>query len=169
MKHSKHKLVAIYPDRKSVDSAYQMIQQEALDESRMRYLPPNAENVKSTIEDRTDKVRSTLINMSIIGLVIGVIVTVLAGAATAVLFPNVFDTAPAQTWLLFITYGAVAGGAVGALLGLRPRDNLITSTTQDAVNDGCYALVYQAHDREEILHVQNLMQRAKPIQIKRHA
>jgi hypothetical protein len=133
--HFPCRVAAVYPDDRTASAARQALAKAALQDVRVIELAPDATNVDQAIEPQTGATRDTVTRDTAVRGAAGV------AAAAA---PALFVSAPVVSALIVLGYGAMTGGAAGAIRGLRLRESLLAGLVKDVLKAGCHVLIVHA-------------------------
>ena len=116
----------------------------------MVLLEPGDSDADRALEPDPAETRDTVTSDAVTGGAAGTLAGAAAAGAAAVVAPTLFVSAPVVGALVVLGYGAMIGGAAGAIHGLRLREGVLAGLVQDALKAGYYVvLVHAANDEAQ--------------------
>lgn len=158
MERYTYKLAGIYSNRAEAEQALQHVIAAGFAHEQVRCAWPDDQYVDRKVEPETKASRNHLVRNTVIGLLIGAVVGLLATVAIVLLQPGMFAAAPIWGPLIVTGYAATVGLVVGAFTGLRMREGQLASAIVDEINRGGYAVIVQARDSREAQRAEQLLQ-----------
>lgn len=144
-----YKVTAVYPDDATVETAARVLENANLGDVRIVRLEPGTNNeVDPGIEPDTEASRDALLRDTATGGAAGTAAGAAVAGATAVTAPTLFVSAPIVGPLIVLGYGALIGGTVGAIRGLKLRENVLAALVKDSLKAGYHVIVIHAADRD---------------------
>ena len=152
-----HKLLRIYPDRRSADAACFTLQRAGFGRAQIAELRPADEHLDTKVEPEPDAVERDIVRDLLAGAGLGLLGGAALTAALEIQLPDLF----AIYWWLgpaaIIVYGIAVGSTVGALFGLNLPEGWLSAIARDDVDGGAYGLVFHARDLGELDRAQGLL------------
>lgn len=158
MERYTYKLAGIYANRAEAEQALQHVIAAGFAREQVRCAWPDDQYVDRKVEPETKASRNHMVRNTVIGLLIGGGVGVLATVAILLLKPGIFASVPIWGPLIVTGYAATVGLLVGAFTGLRVREGQLASSIVDEINRGGYAVIVQARDSREAQRAEQLLQ-----------
>jgi hypothetical protein len=144
-----HRVVGLYPDRASAESARDDLLAQGLAPHQLRLLVPGAAAAGQDAASDSDDVLKDLLRDGAIGTAVGTAVG--AGATIALAAANItlFIASPVLGALSMLGWGAGLGGLVGAVVGSERRKGDVPGLIRDALASGQFVLVAHAGTEEQ--------------------
>lgn len=150
-----YKVAAVYPDKTSIEAAFQALSNARLGDVEIFRLAPATSEVDLAIEPERDETRDTVVQDTITGSLAGTAAGAALTGVAALGASTLFLSAPVVGPLVVLGYGAMIGGTVGAIRGLRLRENILSSLVKDSLKADCYVIIVHAANEEAQLRVQD--------------
>ena len=141
-----HKVAAIYPGIVEAEAAAMALVDSNIDGIDIVQLAPGAEDIGLAIDQETEATRDTLTRDAAVGTAAGTAAGAATAGAIALAASSLFISAPVVAPLMVLGYGALIGGTVGALRGLKLREGELAGLVKDALDAGYYALIVHAEN-----------------------
>lgn len=148
MKKYSYKVSAVFDDRNAAESTLDSINTKYQKNVAAFLVTPEKGDVDGKLEPETGAVKRELLASIFKGTLIGLIAGVIAVAYLAWAGISYVLASPMLSlgWLVF--YGAMSGGAIGGIRGLRVSDGAHLSGLKDALTNGRIVIVAHAQDKE---------------------
>ena len=151
-------IASVYPDEDSAQSAVKDLRDANIDGIVVRHMKPEAsDDIERVIEPDAEAVPGNVVKTSAVGGGAGTVAGAAVAGTAAVMAPTLFVSAPVIGPLMVLGYGAVIGGTVGAVKGLRLRTGMLSGLVKDALKDGHHVVIVHTasdeaqHDAETII------------------
>lgn len=150
MKKESHpyKVAAIYQEIEESDATVMALVDSEIEDIDIVQLAPGATDTGLAIENETEATRDTVTRDAGIGTAAGTAAGAAAAGTTALVASSLFISAPIVGPLMVLGYGALIGGIVGAIRGLRIREGELAGLVNDALDAGYYAVVVHATNKQ---------------------
>jgi hypothetical protein len=155
-----HTTAAVYADADSAESAARALKAAQSDEIQLSILTPDSEDIEKAIEPETEATRDTVVRDSAIGGVAGTGAGAAVAGAATVVAPTLFVSSPVIGPLMALGYGAMIGGTVGAVRGLKLRHSELAGLVRDALKDGCCVVLVHAVDDAAMKRVEQIIDKS---------
>jgi hypothetical protein len=146
--HYRYKVAAVYPDAMTAEAAVQALKTNDLGETRIFRLDPGAGDVDLAIEPEPTAARDEVVKGTVTGGASGVAAAAVTAGAAALATPALFVSAPVVGPLVVLGYGAMIGGAAGAILGLSLPENMFADIVKDTLKAGYHVIIVHAAGKE---------------------
>ena len=139
-----HRIVGLYPNRASAESAQDEMLAQGIEPAQLRLLAPVSGGAGLDARSDSDDVLKDLLRDGAIGTAVGTAAG--AGATIALAAANItlFIANPVLGALYLVGWGASLGGLVGAVVGSERSHGDLPSLIKDALAAGQYVLVVHA-------------------------
>jgi hypothetical protein len=152
-----YKVAAVYPDDVSTEAAIDALSSARLGDVEIVRLAPGSSEVDLAIEPEREETRNTVVQDTVTGSLAGTAAgAVLTGAATLGA-PALFVSAPLVGPLVVLGYGAMIGGTIGAIRGLKLRENMLSGLVKDSLKAGYHVVIVHAANEEAQTRVQDVI------------
>lgn len=146
--HYIHKIAAIYPDVHSAESALEALRQENLDDVKITHLHAGGIDAQRAVEPEQAATRDRFILDILAGTGAGAAAGAVGAGAIGLALPALFVSVPVVGPLMVAGYGAMIGGTVGAVKGIRVKEGLLASVVQDAIKRDFHVVVVHCADKD---------------------
>lgn len=152
-----HKLLRVYPDRRTADAACFTLQRAGFPRDQIAALDPVDSHLDAKVEPQSREVERSIVRDLLAGGAVGLIGGVALTAALELYMPDLF----AIYWWLgpaaIVVYGVTFGSALGGLLGLNLPEGWLAAIARDDVARGAHGLVFHARNMREFRRAQGLL------------
>jgi hypothetical protein len=152
--HYPHKVAAIYPDTAAAEAAVIALGDDEADDIKVMKLAPDAGDIDSAIEPERQATRDAVAKDTVAGAATGTAAGAVTAGVAAALTPALFVSAPLVGPLVVLGYGAMIGGTVGAIRGLKLRENMLSGLVKDALKAGYHVVIVHAASEDAQQRVQ---------------
>ena len=149
MEQFTHKLAGLYSDEASARDAYEQLRARGLAEQQLRLIGPNSPEPEAQLEPEREEIPRELGKDMGVGAAAGAAVGTAAGLAAAAGGIAVFVAQPVLTVLVGLHVGTLFGGTVGAVKGLKIKEDAYAAITQEALKQGHWVVVAHGRNEEE--------------------
>jgi hypothetical protein len=139
-----YKAAAVYADAAGAEAAVEALEASDLDDIKVFHLDSGTSDPDEAIEPETQSTRDRLVKETAAGGVAGTGAGAVAAGAAALVTPALFVSAPVVGPLIVLGYGAMIGGTVGAVHGLKLRENLLAGLVKDTLKAGYHVVLIHA-------------------------
>lgn len=143
-----HKIAAVYPDGTAAQEALQALDDARLDNIEVTSLNQGKAGVSHAIEPETEETANRIVLDAVYGTAAGGAAGAVTAGAIAAVLPSLFVSAPVVAPLIVLGYGATIGGTAGAVLGLKPRENMLAGLVKDSLKSGFHVVIVHAANPE---------------------
>lgn len=157
-----YKVAAVYPDNAAAEAAILGLNIENLGDVEVVRLEPGTNQIDQAIEPEREQTRDTVVNDTVTGCVVGTAAGTVVTGAAALVAPALFVSAPVVGPLVVLGYGAMIGGTVGAIRGLKMYENMLSGLVKDALKEGYHVVVIHAASEEGQQRVQDVINTTMP-------
>jgi hypothetical protein len=157
-----YKVAAVYPDSAAADAAVHDLNIDNLGDVEVVRLEPGTNQVDLAIEPEREQTRDTVINDTVTGSAVGTAAGAVLTGAAALGTPALFVSAPVVGPLMLLGYGAMIGGTVGAIRGLKLHENMLSGLVKDALKEGYHVVIIHAASEEGQQRVQDVISTTMP-------
>lgn len=157
-----YSVAAVYPDSAAADAAVHDLNIDNPGDVEVVRLEPGTNQVDLAIEQEREQTRDTVVNDTVTGSAVGTAAGAVLSGAAALGVPALFVSAPVVGPLMLLGYGALIGGTVGAIRGLRLRENLLSGLVKDALKEGYHVVIIHAASEEDQQRVQDVINSTMP-------
>lgn len=166
MRQYPHKLAGIFPDTTSLAQAEQLFVEAGFNREQVNRIQSDEalREQERKIESESNGVRNEFIRDISVGTGVGGVGGALGAAGIGLGLPALYVSAPVVAPLMVIGYAATIGGLAGAVHGLHVKEDVLTSVTEDALNNGYPVLMVHTSDKRETEKAHDLM--ASTMQVK---
>ena len=155
--HYPCKVAAVYPDSATAEAAVHELNITDLGDIEVVRLEPGAHQVELAIEPEREQTRDTVVNDTVTASVVGTAAGAVLTGAAALGAPALFVSAPVVGPLVVLGYGAMIGGTVGAIRGLKLRENMLSGLVKDALKEGYHVVIIHAASEQGQQRVQDVI------------
>ena len=152
-----YKVAAVYPDEVSTEAAIHALSSSELGDVEIVRLAPGTGEVDLAIEPEPEETRNTVVQDTVTGSLAGTAAGAVLTGAASLGTPALFVSAPIVGPLMVLGYGAMIGGTVGAIRGLKLRENMLFSLVKDSLKAGYHVIIVPAANEEAQLRVQDVI------------
>jgi hypothetical protein len=157
-----HTVTAIYQDAEKAEAAVAVLELNGLhdtDHIKVARLTPDAgdDEINCAIEPEVKATRDTVIKDTVAGAATGTAAGAVTAAAAAALSPTLFVSTPLMGPLLALGYGAMIGGTVGGLRGMKLRKDSLLGLTKDSLTAGYHVVIVHTDSEEAQQRVEKLI------------
>jgi hypothetical protein len=152
----------VYPHNAAAEAAIHDLNIENLGDIEVVWLEPGSNQVDQAIEPEREQTRDTMVNDTVTGSVVGTAAGAVVTGAAALSAPALFVSAPVVAPLVVLGYGALIGGTVGAIRGIKLHGNIFSGLVKDALKEGYHVVVIHATSEEEQQRVQDVINTTMP-------
>jgi hypothetical protein len=149
-----YKVAAVYQDGAAAETAARALENADLGDIEIIRLVPDQGDIDLSVEPGPEASRDTLIRDTAAGTAAG---AAAAGSTATVAAPTLFVSAPIVGPLILLGYGAMIGGTVGAIRGLKLRESMLAGVVKDALKAGYPVVVINAADEDAKRRVQDVV------------
>jgi hypothetical protein len=149
-----YKVAAVYPDAATAEAAVRALKISDLSDIRILLLDSGASEADLAIEPEPRATRDTIVKETVTGGAAGAGATGAAALATPALFVSASVIGP----LVVLGYGAMIGGTMGVIHGLRLRENLLAGLVKDTLKAGYHVVIVHAPSEETERRVRDIIQ-----------
>lgn len=166
MRKYQHKLAGIFPDSGAVKKSEQLFREQGFGDQQVKIIQSDdslhAQHRK--IESESGGVRDEFVRDIIIGVAAGGMVGVVAAVVIGLVLPGLYASAAVTAPLMVFVYAVTIGGVIGAIYSLHLREDVLTSTVEEALHEGYPVLMIHAVNRKEVKKAHKLMQSTSYLQ-----
>jgi hypothetical protein len=156
--HYPYKVAAVYPDAAAAEAAVQTLKTSDLSGIRIFLLDSATAEVDLAIEPEPLAARDTVVEETVTGGAAGTAVGAVVTGAAALAAPALFVSAPVVGPLIVLGYGAMIGGTVGAIHGLKLRENVLADVVKDTIKGGYHVIIVHAASEDTERRVRDVIQ-----------
>ena len=160
--HYPYKVAAVYPDSAAAEAAVHDLNIANLGDVEVVQLEPGTNQADQAIEPEGEQTRDTVVNDTVTGSAVGTAAGAVVTGAAALGTPALFISAPVVGPLMLLGYGAMIGGTVGAIRGLKLRENMLSGLVKDALKEGYHVVIIHAASEQEQQRVQDVINTTMP-------
>ena len=160
--HYPYKVAAVYPDSAAAEAAVHDLNIANLGDVEVVQLEPGTNQADKAIEPEGEQTRDTVVNDIVTGSAVGTAAGAVVTGAAALGTPALFISAPVVGPLMLLGYGAMIGGTVGAIRGLKLRENMLSGLVKDALKEGYHVVIIHAASEQEQQRVQDVINTTMP-------
>lgn len=152
-----YKVAAVYPNNAATEAAVHALNLTDLGDIEVARLEPGSSEIDVAIEPERAETRDTVVKDTVAGGIAGTAAGAGLTGAAALGAPALFVSAPVVGPLIVLGYGAMIGGTVGAIRGLKLRENMLSGLVKDALKAGCHVIVVHAASEDAQRRVQDVV------------
>jgi hypothetical protein len=151
-------VAAVYPNAAAAEAASQVLNDADLHDVRVFTLDTGSRAIDLAMEPQPLMTRRNTVGKNNFDARVGTAAGTNAMRVRAPASPALFVSAPVVGGLIVLGYGAVIGGAVGAIHGLRVRENLLVQLVKDTLKAGYHVIIIHAASEDAQRRVQDVLQ-----------
>jgi hypothetical protein len=159
MDHPPHRVVGIYPDRESAETAHAQMVNLGLAPRHISLLEGASAEIGTDGSSDSREVLEDLLRDGAIGTVVGTAAGAGVSFALAAVNLTLFIASPVLSALYLVGWGASLGGLVGAVVGAEATRGDVPRLIRDALKAGHVVLVIHTYTEDETARARDVIGR----------
>ncbi len=152
------RVAAVYGDKDSANAAKQKLIDNGISSALISIVKPNDSNISRKIEPESHGIAKTIVKshgwLGLIGMILGVLIA----AVLVAIGPEMTQSSPLFTYLVFIFFGLTFGMMLAGVISLRPDHDPLITKTVEASHENHWTVIVQTDEQEEIDLVKQLLE-----------
>lgn len=152
------RVAAVYTSEQAANAAKQKLIDNGISPGIINIVRPDDKNISKKIEPESHGIAKTIVKshgwLGLIGMIVGILIATFLVASG----PEMTQSSPLFTYLVFIFFGLIFGMMLAGLISIRPdHDPLITKTIETS-QEHRWTVVVQTDDQDDIDLVKELLE-----------
>lgn len=151
------RVAAVYGDEASAHAAKQKLIDNGISPSLINVVKPDDSAISKKIEPDSQGIAKTIVKshgwLGLIGVIAGILI------ATILVFsgPEMTQSSPLFTYLVFIFFGLLFGMMLAGMISIRPDHDPLITKTIEASHEHHWTVTVQTEEHEEITLIKQLL------------
>lgn len=152
------RVAAVYGDEASAHAAKQKLIDNGISPSLINVVKPDDSAISRKIEPDSQGIAKTIVKshgwLGLIGVIAGILI------ATILVFsgPEMTQSSPLFTYLVFIFFGLLFGMMLAGMISIRPDHDPLITKTIEASHEHHWTVTVQTEEHEEITLIKQLLE-----------
>lgn len=152
------RVAAIYNNEAAAKGAKQKLIDNGISPGTIKMVRPDDSNISKKIEPESHGIAKTIVKshgwLGLIGMVVGILIATFLVSSG----PEMTQSSPMFTYLVFIFFGLIFGMMLAGLISIRPDHDPLITKTVEASQEQSWTIVVQTDDRDDIDLVKQLLE-----------
>lgn len=152
------RVAAIYGDEVSANAARQKLIDNGLSPAVISIVKPDDSAISRKIEPESHGIAKTIVKshgwLGLIGMIVGIVIATFLVSSG----PEMTQSSPMFTYLVFIFFGLVFGMMLAGAISIRPDHDPLITKTVEASHEQNWTVVVQTDEHDEIDLIKKLLE-----------
>ena len=152
------RVAAVFGDKDSANAAKQKLVNNGISPTVINIVKPEDNNISKKIEPESQGIAKTIVKshgwLGLIGMILGLIIA----TALVISGPEMTQSSPLFTYLVFIFFGLTFGMMIAGAVSIRPDHDPLITKTVEASHENHWTVIVQTDDHEEIDLIKDLLE-----------